>query len=166
VLREPAEDPRKTVEYVLLLTPCLPASILTVRSIVAIHGIGAHPDDSWCKNVGTKDTPRWVNWLVQEEMLPALAPNARIMRYGYQSHWFGEAAMRQTTSTVAQRLLSALKRKRKVQVFSECLLALLTRRWLPGVSVPTTYFHRTLFWRIGRTEGKWAPLDQANQADA
>lgn len=122
VLREPRappEDPPQIVEYVLLRTPCLPASLLTRCSIVAIHGIGAHPDDSWCKNVGTKDTPRWVNWLAQEDMLPALAPNARIMRYGYQSHWFGEAAMRQRTSTVAQRLLLALKRERKVQAFRQ-----------------------------------------------
>ncbi|KAL9089651.1 MAG: hypothetical protein Q9165_005683 [Trypethelium subeluteriae] len=111
----------------------MPASLLTRRSIVAIHGIGAHPDDSWCKNVGTKDMPRWVNWLVEENMLPELAPNARIMRYGYQSHWFGEAVMRQRTSTVAQRLLSALKRERK---------ALLDARaheddW-PGIFISTT----------------------------
>lgn len=119
VLREPPEDPPRTVEYVLLRIPCLPASPLTQHSIIAIHGIGAHPDDSWCKNVGSKDNPRWVTWLAQEDMLPALAPNARIMRYGYQSHWFGEAAMRQNTSRVAQRLLSALKRERKVQAFCQ-----------------------------------------------
>ncbi|RYO26148.1 hypothetical protein AA0113_g12537, partial [Alternaria arborescens] len=35
------------------------------------------------------------------------------MRYGYQSQWFGEGAMRQKASTVAQRLLLALRRKRK-----------------------------------------------------
>lgn len=48
-------------------------------------------------------------------MLPAVAPNARIMRYGYESDWFGEGAVRQKTSTVAQRMLLALKRKRKVR---------------------------------------------------
>jgi hypothetical protein len=113
--RAPPEDPPQTVEYVPPQIPRLPASLLIRRSIVAIHGIGAHPDDSWCKNVGTNYTTQWVNWLVQEDMLPALAPNARVMRYGYQSHWFGEGAMRQRTSTVAQRLLSALKRSRKVR---------------------------------------------------
>jgi len=46
-------------------------------------------------------------------MLPAVAPFARIMRYGYQSQWFGEGAMRQKASTVAQRLLLALRRRRE-----------------------------------------------------
>jgi hypothetical protein len=36
------------------------------------------------------------------------------MRYGYQSQWFGKEAMQQNVSTVAERLLRALKRKRKV----------------------------------------------------
>jgi hypothetical protein len=57
---------------------------------------------------------QWVNWLDQDDMLPAVAPQARIMRYGYQSKWFGEEAMRQKASTVAQRLLLALKREREV----------------------------------------------------
>ena len=63
--------------------------------IVAVHGIGEHSDDSWCKNVGTKDNPQWINWLAEKSMLPTAAPQARIMRYGYQSQWFGEVAMRQ-----------------------------------------------------------------------
>jgi hypothetical protein len=83
--------------------------------IVAVHGIGAHPDDSWCKNVGTEESPHWVNWLVEERMLPAVAPHARIMRYGYQSQWFGESAMGQKASIVAHRLLLALQRTRKVR---------------------------------------------------
>lgn len=125
-----------------------------IIDIVAIHGIGAHPDDSWCKNVGTTESPRWVNWLQDEDMLPAVAPNARIMRYGYQSQWFGEGAMRQKASTVAQRLLLALRRKREEYPFRPLLFiahcfgglvvlkALLDARqdkneW-PGVSASTT----------------------------
>jgi hypothetical protein len=84
-----------------------------------VHGIGAHPDDSWCKHVGTAESARWVNWLEAENMLPAVAPYTRIMRYGYQSQWFGEGAMRQKASTVAQRLLLALRRRRVVH--SMCL---------------------------------------------
>lgn len=52
-------------------------------------------------------------------MLPTVAPNARIMRYGYQSQWFGKEAMQQSASTVAERLLRALKRKRKVPTMSD-----------------------------------------------
>jgi hypothetical protein len=47
-------------------------------------------------------------------MLPAVAPDARIMRYGYESQWFGQEAMQQSAPTVAERLLRALKRKREV----------------------------------------------------
>ncbi|KAF1359452.1 hypothetical protein EJ07DRAFT_120324, partial [Lizonia empirigonia] len=89
-----------------------PADAAEPIDIVAVHGLGAHPDDSWCKNVGTTDSPNWVNWLVEESMLPAVVPHARIMRYGYESQWFGEGAMRQKASTVAQRLLLALRRRR------------------------------------------------------
>lgn len=54
-------------------------------------------------------------------MLPTLAPNARIMRYGYESQWFGKEIMQQSVSTVAERLLEALHRTRKVRtVLSRC----------------------------------------------
>ena len=91
-----------------------PADAAEPIDVVAVHGLGTHPDDSWCKNVGTKESPRWVNWLEEESMLPAVAPQARIMRYGYQSQWFGEGAMRQKAPTVARRLLLALRRRREV----------------------------------------------------
>ena len=114
VLREASTETDETIECVYAYNTRLFESILSYLSIVAIHGIGAHPDDSWCKNVSKDASPQWVNWLHKEDMLPAVAPNARIMRYGYQSQWFGEGAMRQKASTVAQRLLLALQRKRKV----------------------------------------------------
>ncbi|KAL8816780.1 MAG: hypothetical protein Q9191_008267, partial [Dirinaria sp. TL-2023a] len=84
-------------------------------SIVAIHGIGAHPDDTWCKRIDTGgSSEKYVNWLKDRDMLPAIVPDARIMRYGYQSQWFGDEAISQKTSTVAQRLLLSLRRARKV----------------------------------------------------
>ncbi|KAH8728360.1 hypothetical protein GQ44DRAFT_824189 [Phaeosphaeriaceae sp. PMI808] len=114
VLREaPAEaEAAQIIEYVLILF-LFAQTYSEPPSIVAVHGLGAHPDDSWCRNVGTSESPRWFNWLEEESMLPAVAPNARIMRYGYQSQWFGKEAMQQSASTVAERLLRALKRKRK-----------------------------------------------------
>lgn len=86
----------------------------TVHSIVAVHGLGAHPDDTWSKNRGTNNEPAWVNWLEEPDMLPAVVPTARIMRYGYKSGWFGQDSIKQTAGAVAQKLLVALRRKRKV----------------------------------------------------
>ncbi|KAI0413476.1 hypothetical protein F5X98DRAFT_390791 [Xylaria grammica] len=54
--------------------------------IVAIHGIGADPDTTWS---GKGPTGERVNWLVDSTMLPKAVPNARIMRFGYKSNWFG-----------------------------------------------------------------------------
>jgi hypothetical protein len=48
-------------------------------------------------------------------MLPAAVPNARIIRFGYMSQWFGDNAIRQNVSTVSDRFLRALKRERKVR---------------------------------------------------
>lgn len=47
-------------------------------------------------------------------MLPSVVPNARILQYGYESQWFGDNAIRQNASSVADRLLRSLKRDRKV----------------------------------------------------
>ena len=47
-------------------------------------------------------------------MLPAVVPNARIMRYGYESQWFGPEAIQQNTTSVANRCLIALQRERRV----------------------------------------------------
>lgn len=96
------------------------------NSIVAVHGIGAHPDDTWSKNVGSSDAPLYVNWLQQPEMLPAVVPSARIMRYGYESRWFGddtEDTVRLKASTIAKQLLLQLNIEREV-IFKGVVLAL------------------------------------------
>ncbi|KAK5240968.1 hypothetical protein LTS06_012280, partial [Exophiala xenobiotica] len=66
VLREPTSGPDKDGK--------------TFIDIVAVHGLGAHPDDTWSKKCGEGGEARWVNWLEDKEMLPAVVPNARIMR--------------------------------------------------------------------------------------
>jgi hypothetical protein len=71
-----------------------------------VHGIGANPDYTW--------TTSAVNWLEKSDMLPLSHPKARIMRFGYDSQWFGEHAVKQRLSTVAESLLLALKAERKV----------------------------------------------------
>ena len=83
---------------------------------MAIHGIGSHPDDAWTAPVLSEESgeERYVNWLKDEDMLPSAVQNARIMRYGYESQWFGEQAIHTKVTNVAQRLLLALQRRRKV----------------------------------------------------
>ena len=86
-----------------------------IYSVVAVHGIGAHPDDTWCKDVDRDGiASRTVNWLKDPEMLPSIMEDARIMRYGYESQWFDRDALRTNASTVAPGLLDALQRKRRV----------------------------------------------------
>ncbi|KAI0549031.1 hypothetical protein F4679DRAFT_286302 [Xylaria curta] len=81
--------------------------------IVAIHGIGAHPDDTWCKTINRCGERVPFNWLSDKKMLPAALPNARIMRFGVKTQWFGEGLIRQSVSTVALLLRIALARDRK-----------------------------------------------------
>lgn len=88
---------------------------LTCCSIVAVHGLGAHPGDTRSKKRGEGGEDRWVNWLQEEKMLPVVILNARIMRYGYKSDWFGPDAIEQSARTVAPRLLFSLRWKRKVK---------------------------------------------------
>jgi hypothetical protein len=80
---------------------------LTLISVVAVHGIGADPDRTW-----TRDG---VNWLRDENMLPQAVPQARIMRFGYESQWLGREAIQQRLPVVADQLLRSLTGSRKVQ---------------------------------------------------
>ncbi|KAL8340712.1 hypothetical protein RB601_006689 [Gaeumannomyces tritici] len=73
--------------------------------IVAVHGMGAHPDDTWCSQVPGQDPPTYVNWLKDKEFLPASVPHARIMRYGYSSQWFGKNATKTKVSDISQAFL-------------------------------------------------------------
>ena len=120
---------------------------------MAIHGIGAHPDDSWCKKVGT-GTPEehYVNWLSDLHMLPAVVPQARIMRYGYESQWFGEDTIGVKASTVAQRLLRSLQRERRV-CYRSLSVTRIVAKSVVGVFFPTTDLHCTLLWRTGDSQG-------------
>ncbi|KAH8797866.1 hypothetical protein F5884DRAFT_647464, partial [Xylogone sp. PMI_703] len=85
--------------------------------IVAIHGLGAHPDDTWTQNINdSSGKPQYVNWLCEPSMLPEAVPNARIMRYGYKSQWFGDERVEPGTtliSDVAKDLLKELEIERK-----------------------------------------------------
>ncbi|KAH6653380.1 hypothetical protein BKA67DRAFT_503658, partial [Truncatella angustata] len=83
--------------------------------IVAIHGIGAHPDDTWT----WKRPDERTNWLADPNMLPKAVPNARIMRFGYESTWFGteeNEPKRTNVSDVAETLLTELHFHRGVSL--------------------------------------------------
>ncbi|KAI9712572.1 MAG: hypothetical protein M1828_001673 [Chrysothrix sp. TS-e1954] len=96
VLREPRDDTTEPID------------------IIAIHGIGAHPDDTWTKSVDTGNgQQRYVNWLKDDEMLPNVVPSARIMRYGYESQWFGKGAMHVRVMDIANEFLKETRRYRK-----------------------------------------------------
>ncbi|THY80180.1 hypothetical protein D6C93_10020 [Aureobasidium pullulans] len=84
--------------------------------IVAIHGLGAHPDDTWCKNIGTPETS-----------------NVRIMRYGYESAWFGSDAIKQSTTDAAEEFLDDLKGLREAMIHAR----LHSKRWPDLLSFTT-----------------------------
>jgi hypothetical protein len=58
----------------------------------------------------TKGQAQYVNWLQDERMLPAIVPNAQIMRYGYEPQWDNKVnTIHLKTSTVASQLLQELR---------------------------------------------------------
>ncbi|EPS42862.1 hypothetical protein H072_3143 [Dactylellina haptotyla CBS 200.50] len=76
-----------------------------VVDIIAVHGIGANPDSTWTKN--------GKHWLQDGDMLPAAVPNARILRFAYESQWLGKNMISQKLPDVAESLLRALKQERQ-----------------------------------------------------
>lgn len=78
-------------------------------SIVAVHGLGATPDWAWIWKVNKEEH---VNWLKDENMLPAKLPGSRIMTFNYESQWL-LGAPKQRRSLCAIQLLTALDNKRK-----------------------------------------------------
>ena len=120
---------------------------------MAIHGIGAHPDDTWCKKVDAGGLgERYVNWLSDASMLPAVVPQARVIRYGYESQWFGEETISLKASTVAQRLLRSLTRERKVSLVCAAIEHHDTDSNLE-TSLSASDVYRTLLWRACSSQG-------------
>ncbi len=120
-------------------------------SLVAIHGIGAHPLNTWAYwNPETKAT---VNWLKDGDMLHQDLPQTRIMIFGYRSDWKGTQALNVTVSEVAKRLLDCLVRARKVvgstpSIQVEFLLTIV------GFGGSTDRVCGALRWRISSDESK------------
>lgn len=106
-------EPRNKDNIIEYFTHYLVQPILSPCSIVAVHGIGADPKDTWTiKKGGSR-----VDWLQDEAMLPKLVPNARIMRFGYNARWFGSSNTQHTKTFVrhvSNELLTQLYSFRKV----------------------------------------------------
>ena len=104
-----------------LLTNCCRSSI------IGLHGLGAHPDYAWID----RTTGKQVHWLKDEDMLPRVVPNARILRYGYNAKWFGEDSVKSRIKDMAQSFLYSLDNDPDRQVFE--LQAMKQR--VPGLTI-------------------------------
>ena len=94
-------------------------------SIVAVHGLGAHPEFTWTvtnkeaqplqfessSNAGHSSKKHRVNWLKDDGFLKEDFKKARIMTFGYNADWFLVAPMA-TAEQRAGTMLRELKRKR------------------------------------------------------
>lgn len=94
---------------------CISKSMVShiLKSIVAIHGIGAHPFHTW--SYWDPNRKSIVNWLRDEDMLLTDLSPARVMIFGYRSEWKGQRPSDVTSAEVANRLLDSLARARKVR---------------------------------------------------
>ena len=79
--------------------------------MIAVHGLGAIPEITW------KEKTSGVNWLKDKAMLPSAVPNARIMRFGYDSMWLGRNPVRTNIRDIANKLHKALVLERKVGLY-------------------------------------------------
>ncbi|KAI9771574.1 MAG: hypothetical protein M1839_002767 [Geoglossum umbratile] len=84
-----------------------PETTDTFVDIIAVHGLGAIPEITW------RERNSGVNWLADPAMLPKAVPDARIMRFGYDSLWLGKEPIRTKLSTIANKLLLVLSRERE-----------------------------------------------------
>ena len=89
---------------------------------MVVHGLGANPDSTW----EFRHSPEYVtNWLQDEHMLPKKIRYARIMRFGYDSRWYGDESVMTRLSAVSEELLQDLVRIRKVSLDSTDALPIL-----------------------------------------
>ena len=100
-----AEGSNPTVEYATF-APCFIVYLFFDHSIVAIHGLNGHREETW-----TKDN---VNWL--RHLLPTDIPNARILSWGYDAniHSTSSQKSRQFLNNHTLGLLSDLCLKRRL----------------------------------------------------
>lgn len=133
------------------------------NSIVAVHGIGAHPYYSWqfseristASQDGGHETmlKREVHWLKDEEMLPQACPDSRVMTFGYESQWFGDGAIKQKLSSVADGLLKALRSERRVWMITSSSLRIILSLCAIEMPLAAIDFYWSLLRWAGHPEG-------------
>ncbi|KAF3913606.1 hypothetical protein ABW20_dc0102989 [Dactylellina cionopaga] len=97
--------------FKILHEPANPDEITV--DIVAVHGLAADPDWTWTYTDRPADGPkREINWLKDSDMLQTALPKARIMRFGYDSIWYGPGAVKQRLANIANEMLTDLKYER------------------------------------------------------
>lgn len=75
-------------------------------SVVAIHGLDGHPEQSWTTKKGTL-------WL--RDLLPQKLPHARVLTYGYDAYTRGRKQLaNESIHDLAKDLVSSLTLKRQV----------------------------------------------------
>jgi hypothetical protein len=87
--------------------------------------MAAHPAYTWTTlrtNIiavaqnAEPETNQYIDWLQDPDMLPAVVPEARIMRFGYRSDGWGEKGLKTKASGIAHMLLHDLTEERKGEV--------------------------------------------------
>lgn len=87
--------------------------MLKLVSIIAVHGLGAHPYFTWVRKIRTKNQEvKEVMWL--RDLLPSCVPNARIATFGYRSDWLTHKKGFETSlRALGEQLLNILERDRQ-----------------------------------------------------
>ena len=94
-------------------------------SIIAVHGLAANPAYTWVKKIPNDDSDnngstkvgrlneeglREILWL--KHLLPAVLPNARILKYNYDSTYLKDAP-KESLRSIASRLIHLIHDLRK-----------------------------------------------------
>lgn len=100
------EPPNRRLEYIFHTLQFLNVT-LTVHSVVAVHGLGAHPEFTWTTRGPNQSR---VNWLT--DLFPRDFGKARVMTFGHNSDWFVRAS-NNTPFENAKMLLRAVNEARR-----------------------------------------------------
>ena len=94
--------------------------MLSLVSIIAVQGLGAHPYFTWVKKVPVENQEvKEVIWL--KDLLPSCVSNARIATFSYPSDWFTHRkGVKTSLRELGEQLLNTLELDRqKITVSSD-----------------------------------------------